>query len=786
MPKDSPIFLAIDLGEKIDFQPSNETQAKIVRFSKQSADGEVNLAQFVTQTNADRDLVVVEGEFESQRDLFCHVRPATVQSWFHQPNLFKCRIRDLILQLYMVLHRILTRTGKHDYVREAITLIPAECWRTLQHKIKQDNLNLETVIGSSSDSKAANKLFALIRSYKIACIEHVSFLPEDTVGFKSKDYLRSIRELIRFWWNHIMFSRSLRDMPQKSMSRTRKRFWQVGILSAAAALLFGCLDYPLFEPDEARNAQLALNVLESGNWWSLQLDGDHYWDKPPLQIWAISTSYWLFGVSPLTTRIPTALAAWLTVLVTLTMARKLVGQRAAIWGSLLLIGSLGFGVMSRYVTMDALLTLFTTLTLMLGFRSVLPSCDPISPSRQRRKWRGYSLLAGFACGMGVLAKGPVALIIGLPPVFAAWWLGRKSRPALAVSFWKLHAPIFMLSFSLIALPWFVAMIVSHPGFAEYFFWKHHIIRFTDAFNHSEPWWYYLVGMFIFMFPASYLFPSLVKFLSSQSPQLRRLRTREIGFLAFSVCWILIFFSISDSKLPTYVLPIFPLVCLMLGYMLEVSAFHPILLSQPQTDKKTLLQKLATRMPLEIGGWCVVCLISFFCLCSNFGFENLEFAILLLPILLVAILGSFFRPSAQKSWGVFALGAFVFVSIATHMIVPTISQNRSIHSAAAKLLDSEDYRDAPLVFFGREAYGSSLTLSNRMRRSIPSSSLGDMLAVIAQNPKTVIVASENEIEILRSAVSWRVKIQKLDSGRHLYVAQPNNTVIAQGDRVRKMR
>ena len=134
-----------------------------------------------------------------------------------------------------------------------------------------------------------------------------------------------------------------------------------------------------------------------------------------------------------------------------------------------------------------------------------------------------------------------------------------------------------------------------------------MVRFSDAFNHREPFWYYLLGIFIFMFPASYLIPSLIKFLTSRRPENRFMRTREHGFLLLAAVWIIGFFSISESKLPTYIVPSFPLICLLMGGLLDRKLFSrqtdEAIAQQTRPDgvipaKLTWLVRTGRRAPFE--------------------------------------------------------------------------------------------------------------------------------------------------------------------------------------------
>ena len=167
-----------------------------------------------------------------------------------------------------------------------------------------------------------------------------------------------------------MFPVSLRESSVRRYKAHERFFGTAGLLLAAALVFFSSLNYPLFEPDEARNAQLALNVIESGQWMSLTLAEENYWDKPPLQMWAIAASYKVFGVSPLATRLPVAMASMFTILATLLLGKKLLGYRGSWFGGLLLLLTTGFVCVSRYVTMDASLTAMSTIMLLSTYLAV--------------------------------------------------------------------------------------------------------------------------------------------------------------------------------------------------------------------------------------------------------------------------------------------------------------------------------------------------------------------------------------------------------------------------------
>jgi 4-amino-4-deoxy-L-arabinose transferase-like glycosyltransferase len=550
----------------------------------------------------------------------CFRRMACVQRT--RLTLFK----QILLWIYEVLIRLIFRSGRSEY-HAGMTLLNRH--RLEQESEAEPNTSAWDQVVLSEQNQVADgtrgfkfsiaRLIATARLNRIQVSEtkiENEFVETKLEVISTNSIRREIESTLKFWWNQIMFPRVHSEQPVKRF-KSRSKFAAVSILLLVAAfVLFKSLNFPLFEPDEARNAQLALNAVNSGQWMSLTLAEENYWDKPPLQIWAIATSYKIFGVSQFATRLPIAIAALLTLMITVLIGQRLVGFRAAWLGGFLLLLTSGFICSGRYVTMDASLTTTVTAMLLFGFLA----------SRNRPNGSGgfskkYAAIAGVACGLGVLIKGPVIVVLCAPPLLMTYWLARNNREmdrkgettfdATQPARTRTRLLWFALPALLIAGPWYLATILVHPEFLTYFFWKHHVVRFSAAFNHREPVWYYFVGIFIFMFPASYLIPSLTKFLTSRKPENRLLRTREHGFLFLSAVWIIGFFSISESKLPTYILPAFPFVCLLMGTMLEKKIFGAAAeaSSIAHQAKTTWLEKIRRRAPFEMGFWFVVTVVT---------------------------------------------------------------------------------------------------------------------------------------------------------------------------------
>jgi hypothetical protein len=214
--------------------------------------------------------------------------------------------------------------------------------------------------------------------------------------------------------------------------------------------------------------------------------------------------------------------------------------------------------MGRILVLDGLLTFCTTLALFAAYEAVRGG---------RLRW-GWWVLSAVACGLGVLTKGPVALVLVAPPL---WLYRRLGGPGTAVS--RGAAALFLAVVTAVAAPWYVAVCVREPGFAYTFVWEHHVLRFLAPFAHERGVWFYGPVLLAGLFPATLLTVPFLRFLASGDPDVARRRTADLGFLLLAGGWCVAFFSASACKLPTYVLPAFPPLALALGWYLAGSRWE---------------------------------------------------------------------------------------------------------------------------------------------------------------------------------------------------------------------
>lgn len=350
-------------------------------------------------------------------------------------------------------------------------------------------------------------------------------------------------------WLPILWTRVLFPGPTPALEPWRWRpFLALALLSGG--LLYPCLSFHLFEPDEGRYAQIPREMLQRGDWIVPTLQGAPYLDKPPLFYWLVMSSYALLGYHAWAARLVPALAVHASILTTYVLGRRLVGARSAWWGAALLTVAPAFLGMGRLLLLDGLLTLWVTLALFAAY---------LAQHEARLHW-GWWLGAALACGLGVLTKGPVALLLVLVPLA----LHRHVTSHAVALGWRPWAAFGALAVG-IALPWYVLACWCLPDFARHFLWQHNVVRFLQPFDHDRPVWFYIPILLFGLLPLTLLAPWLLRFLLSGRAEDARQRCPELGYLLLAGGWCILFFSLSGCKLPTYILPAFAPLCLAAGH-----------------------------------------------------------------------------------------------------------------------------------------------------------------------------------------------------------------------------
>jgi 4-amino-4-deoxy-L-arabinose transferase-like glycosyltransferase len=323
------------------------------------------------------------------------------------------------------------------------------------------------------------------------------------------------------------------------------------VVLAFAVLWFGNLDYrKLVRPDEGRYSEIPREMYVTGDWLTPRLNGIKYFEKPPLQYWATAAAYEAFGEHEWTVRLWPALTGFAAVLLIGVAGAAVFGATAGLYSSVVLASSMGYMFVAHIATLDMGFTLFMAVA-MCGF---LLGLSAHTPERLRPRWI-YAAWAGMA--LAVLSKGLAGVVLPLF-VVALYMLAERDFGILK----RLRPLSGGLLFLAITAPWFVAVSLANPEFPSFFFIHEHFARFlTRVHKRTAPWWYFAPIL------ALGILPWLLSLLQAFYSGLRRTasdRFRESRFLAIWAVAIFLFFSASSSKLPSYILPIFPALALIIG------------------------------------------------------------------------------------------------------------------------------------------------------------------------------------------------------------------------------
>ena len=686
------------------------------------------------------------------------------------------RLTKLLIWFFSLLSRLLF---KHPVSALMPTAIFIDNQATIIDAIVDCTLRLTHTNNSTWKIVSAIRLDASIRtqfhpaSPAVPLQSQLSGNLNRTVKVNSSTVRAAFSEIVQFWFRDTMFPKlggnyqSSRSMG--SIAKLKRVVAWCILLLTSAAVLSSQLSYPLFEPDETRNAQIALNIIENNQWMALELNQTHYWDKPPLMAWATAVSYHTLGINEVTSRLPGVMMMMACVVVVLFSGKRIIGFRAAWIGAMLTLLSCGVPFTGRYLTMDSALTLFATATLLSVYTG---SFD----GRFRKAWW---IAAGIFTGLGLLSKGPVMLAICLPPVILFSWLTgtpifNKTR---RIAYWAIPC-------LLIAGPWYIGTMIATPEFLVHFVWKHNVMRFTSAFNHQQPFWFYVPVILVVMFPASQLLWTGMKFLATRKPEVRLLRTQAHGYLLIVPLWLFVFFSLSQAKLPTYIFPAIPTLCLLMGAILDVNIFQrlesgaPSLSVSPRswfnfrTDVlQTYYRRLPVRLGLNMAFWIVVIsTVMLYALPSSTASTTLMWWSVALTVLVTAI-ACHRRAHPAISWSANCLLALFLSSLITHRIIPAVSQTRSIQNAVAEMKQQPEFSETQVVYFARDNFAPQVLLGSMPITHFPETETFKAAKYLEAHPTTILVSTPDHIEELRKALDWGIRISKHESARHVYLTWP---------------
>src|SRR5277367_3036101 len=343
-------------------------------------------------------------------------------------------------------------------------------------------------------------------------------------------------------------------------SKTRRTSLKISRVTADWLLLagfcgflffFGLAYFGLIGADEPRYAQVAREMLARHDWITPTLGGKPWLEKPPLYYWQAMLAYSIFGVSDWTARLPSAVDATLMV-IAIYLSLKRFRPGFELDGALMTASAAGVVGFARAASTDMPLAAMFSIALLAWYA-----------------WYESSLrryLAIFYCflAFGMLAKGPVAPALAAM-IIVIFVVAKKDLGLLRRTLWIPGILLFLV----VSLPWHVAVQWKNPEFFRVFILQHNLARFgTNLYHHPEPFWYYLPVVLLGLIPWTvFVVASLWENIRVWWMERQEMLGSEDALNVFLVIWLavpVVFFSLSQSKLPGYIVPALPAGTLLLA------------------------------------------------------------------------------------------------------------------------------------------------------------------------------------------------------------------------------
>ena len=317
--------------------------------------------------------------------------------------------------------------------------------------------------------------------------------------------------------------------------------------------------YALMDVDESRYVSMSKDMFHTKDFLTLYLNGDYFFEKPPLFFWFECLSFAIFGkVNEFTARFPVALAGTLCAYVTYFTGKKVISRTYGVVSALMLSTSLEFLILSKFAILDIGVAVCVWFSLCFGMLTNF--CEE---KNKKYFWWLFYIFSGFA----VMAKGIPGFIVPFGSMFFISIASKKFKEIFKPQYFLVGFFLFFL----ITVPWHVVMLKMHsPLFFDEYVIKHHIARFfgEDTLGRKQPFYFYFLTILWGFFPwivstLSVLIRKIIK----KDYNLDLTNTRK--FLLYNgiiAVFILLFFSASDTKLITYILPIYPALACLGGYV----------------------------------------------------------------------------------------------------------------------------------------------------------------------------------------------------------------------------
>jgi 4-amino-4-deoxy-L-arabinose transferase-like glycosyltransferase len=314
------------------------------------------------------------------------------------------------------------------------------------------------------------------------------------------------------------------------------------IVVSSLIMFFNLGSIPLLDPDEPVYAETAKEMLQFNDWLSPRIYGQFWYDKPPMYYWLVAMSFKVFGINEFAARFPSALLAIVCAVYIYFAVARLFNKRAGVLSALVLTTSLEFFYLGKAAVTDITLTLCFTVCLL---------------SYLEKRYYLFYIFAGLA----TVTKGPIGFLFPAGIIFFYMVATRSFSEML-----RMKLPFGILIYLLVAAPWYWFMYQLHgSAFIDTFIGFHNITRFTSPEHPEGVLWYYFIPVLIIGFmPWTAVMVQAVWASMTQS----RNHFKPLLFLLIWTLFIFIFFSISRTKLVSYILPMYPPLAIIVGWYLD--------------------------------------------------------------------------------------------------------------------------------------------------------------------------------------------------------------------------
>ena len=331
---------------------------------------------------------------------------------------------------------------------------------------------------------------------------------------------------------------------------------------------FNIGNYPLMDVDETRYVSMARDMFHCKDFLTLYLNGEFFFEKPPLYFWGECLSFAIFGkVTEFTARFPVALYGTLSTLLLYFTGKKIVSRRFGIISALILATTLEFVILAKFAILDIVVTTCVGFSVMFGFLTQF-----VQDKNKKYMWWLFYIFSGLA----VMAKGIPGFVVPFAVMFFVTIANKTFKQVFKPQY---ILPGFLLFF-LIVLPWHLIMFKIHdPLFFHEYIIKHHIERFLNSneINREQPFYFYILtvlwGLVPWIFSA--IAVGITKLKSIKKFNVTELSNPQKYLLFNAIAFVvtMLFFSSSSTKLITYILPVYFFTACILGFVWEDYMFN---------------------------------------------------------------------------------------------------------------------------------------------------------------------------------------------------------------------